>query len=304
VTQAPRRATLDSALATLVAQRGAALTAAHELTTLPSPVFERPAWRLELADGQVWKGRVFPDSVEAERFEALAACLPRPGFPKLLARQGRAVLLEWIPGDGIGASAPATLLERCGALLAAVHCQRLPADFAQRYASDASALPEPLAPLLDEISATDWLERSEAEALAALAQRAQPKQCERGLAHLDFCAENLVVSADAQPFCIDNATLAVAPLDYDLARSWMRWPLAPAARAAFLAGYRQQRDTAAFEAAFDYWSICAYAHSARLRLRRRVGDVGRAVAGLRATLRHARARTAGSPPDLLLAERA
>jgi hypothetical protein len=301
---ARRGSALDAELAALVARAGAPLAAARELTTLPSPVLERPAWRLELSDGCVRKGRVFADAAEAERFAALAAYLPRPGFPRLLGREGRAVLLEWIPGEGIGAAPPLALLERCGALLGAVHRQRLPADAAQRFASGPTALPEPLAPLLDEIAAAGWLEPSEADALAALAQRAQPERCERGLAHLDFCGENLVVTPAAEPFCIDNATLAVAPLDYDLARTWMRWPLAPAARAAFLAGYRPQRDTAAFETGFDYWRICAHAHSARLRLRRRVGDVGAPVAGLRELLQEARARGSRAAPPPSLAERA
>lgn len=301
---ARREAALDAGLSALLDRVGARLAAARELTTLPSPVLERPAWRLELADGRVLKGRVFADASEALRFAALAAYLPRPGFPQLLGREGRAVLLEWIPGEGIGAAPPAALLARCGALLGAVHRQRLPADAAQRFASGPTALPEPLAPLLEEIAAAGWLERAEAEALAALARSEQPEACERGLAHLDFCAENLVVTPRAEPFCIDNATLAVAPLDYDLARTWMRWPLAPQARAAFLTGYRGQRETRGFEAAFDYWRICALAHSARLRLRRRVGDVGAPVAGLRETLRLARARggRAGAGPGL--AERA
>jgi hypothetical protein len=300
---ARRGSALDAELAALVARLGAPLAAARELTTLPSPVLERPAWRLELADGRVLKGRVFVDAVEAARFAALAAYLPRPGFPQLLERAGRAVLLEWIPGEGIGAAPPGALLVRCGALLGALHRQVLPSDAAQRFASDPTALPEPLEPLLDEIAAAGWLERAEADALAALARRAQPERCERGLAHLDFCAENLVVARDALPFCIDNATLAVAPLDYDLARTWMRWPLPASARGAFLTGYRQQRETTDFEAGFDYWRICALAHSARLRLRRRAGDVGTPVAGLRETLGQARARASRAAATPALAER-
>ncbi len=301
---ARRGSALDAGLALLIARAGAPLAAARELTTLPSPVLERPAWRLELADGRVRKGRVFADAAEAERFAALAAYLPRPGFPRLLERAGRAVLLEWIPGEGVGAAPPASLLGRCGALLGALHRQRLPSDAAQRFASGATALPEPLEPLLGEIAAAGWLESGEVDALAELARRAQPERCERGLAHLDFCAENLVVTREAEPFCIDNATLAVAPLDYDLARTWMRWPLPPEARAAFLAGYRQHRETTDFEAAFDYWRICAHAHSARLRLRRRVGDVGTPVAGLRETLGQARAGGSRALSTPALAERA
>jgi hypothetical protein len=83
---------------------------------------------------------------------------------------------------------------------------------------------------------------------------------------------------------VDNATLCVAPLDYDLARTALRWPLPPVARQAFLDGYALWRDPAGFAAHADYWRICAGAHSARLRLERRVGDVAQPVASLRRVL--------------------
>jgi aminoglycoside phosphotransferase (APT) family kinase protein len=272
-------------LAALVRAQGATVASARELTTLPSPVLERPAWRIELADGRVLKGRLFASAEEGERFAALAAHLPRPGFPALLAHAGRAALLEWIAGEPMPALPPEALLRRAGELLGRLHRRPLPADAETRFASHVSALPEPLAPRLDELVAGGLLERAEGEALAKLASRAFPARCERGLVHLDFCADNLVVTTEGAPFAIDNATLCLAPLDYDLARTALRWPLPEALRAAFLDGYRSVRDPSAYEAHADYWRVCAGVHSARLRMQRRAGDASVPVAALRAVLR-------------------
>jgi Ser/Thr protein kinase RdoA (MazF antagonist) len=290
VTGAPRAASLDPELAALAAKLGAPLVSARELTTLPSPVFDRPAWRIELADGRVLKGRVFGDVEEAARFAELAACLPARGFPMLRAHAGRAALLDWIEGSPMPALPPPALLRRCGELLGCLHRQKLPPDAEPRLSSGPSAVPEPLAPVLDEIAAAGAIEPRERDRLVALSERAFPARCERGLIHLDFCAENLLVSGQGEPWSVDNATLCIAPLDYDLARAALRWPLPPVARQAFLDGYRVWRDPAGFADHADYWRICAAAHSARLRLRRRAGDVATPVASLRRVLQRGAGR--------------
>jgi aminoglycoside phosphotransferase (APT) family kinase protein len=279
---------VNSELEALVRAQGAVPASACELTTLPSPVLERPAWRIELADGRIWKGRIFASAEEGERFAALAAHLPRPGFPALLAHAGRAALLEWIAGEPMPATPSAAQLRRAGELLGRLHRRPLPPDAETRFASPVSALPEPLAPRLAELAAGGLLAPRESEALAKLAERAFPAHCERGLVHLDFCAENLVLTGEGAPVAIDNATLCLAPLDYDLARTALRWPLPEPSRAAFLDGYRSVRDPSAYEAHADYWRVCAGVHSARLRMLRKTGDAGVPVAALRALLRELR----------------
>jgi hypothetical protein len=277
-------APIGAELIDLVEACGARLSGAKELTTLPSPAASRAAWRLELDDGRVLKGRVFPLASDAERFRELQAGLPRPGFPRLLGQSGRAVLLEWAPGEPAPAEPSPSFLHRCGRLLGQLHRAAVPPDAEVRLASDATFLPRDLGGELRELAAGGALDAEEAEQLATLAERDQPAQAERGLAHLDVSPENVVVGAGGEPWVVDNATLCIAPLDYDLARTFYRWPMSGAERAAFLGGYRELRDPSGFEAARGYWSLCAALQSALLRLRRRSGDLGAPVAALRRLL--------------------
>jgi hypothetical protein len=275
----------------LIEACGARLSGAKELTILPSPVVERAAWRLELADGRVLKGRVFPLASDAARFRELQACLPRPGFPRLLGQRGRAVLLEWVPGEPVPSEPDPAFLRRCGRLLGRLHRAAFPAGAPVRLASDATDLPRDLGGDLRELVAAGALGGGEADRLAALAEGSRPARAARGLAHLDLSPENVVVDASGAPWVVDNATLCIAPLDYDLARTFYRWPLRAKQRAAFLDGYRELRDPTGFEAARDYWSLCAALQSALLRIRRRSGDVAPPVAELRRLL-----ADVGAPP--------
>lgn len=286
---------IDPDLRVLLERRGAALANGHDLTRLRSSVLERPAWRLELGDGRALKGRVFADEEEAERFCGLHRLLPPHGFPRLLDRHGRAVLLEWVDGRPVPAEPDVSLLRACGRLLGELHRTDVPPAAARQLASQASRLPHPLDRELRAVSEAGWLEPGEAERLLAVSEGARPAAPETGLVHLDLCPDNLVVDGTGRPVLIDNATLSVAPLDHDLGRAWYRWPMEPRRREAFLEGYRERRSTAAFEAAFPYWRICGLAFSAWLRVTRRTGDVAAPVAELRRVLRWAEAHDPAAP---------
>jgi Ser/Thr protein kinase RdoA (MazF antagonist) len=293
----PPAPAVDPDLRALLERCGAPLANGHELTRLRSSVLERPAWRLELADGRALKGRIFADEGEAERFCALHRLLPERGFPQLVDRQGRAVLLEWVVGSPPPARPGARLLRDCGRLLGELHRATVPKAEAERLASPASRLPYPLDGELRTIAEAGWLEPGEAERLLAVSERARPEAPEAGLTHLDVCPDNLVVQPAGRPVLIDNATLSLAPLDHDLGRTWYRWPMDPPQREAFLSGYRERRATDAFQAAFPYWRICGLAFSAWLRVTRETGDVSTPVAGLRRVLHWAERQEPAATTD-------
>jgi Ser/Thr protein kinase RdoA (MazF antagonist) len=268
----------------LIERAGRPYRGASELTTLRSSVLERPAWRVDLEGGRSVKVRVFADADEAHRFRELHRHLPEKGFPRLLDHHGAAVLLEWVAGRPLPAEPDASVLRACGELLGRLHRVPAPPDAERRLASGASALPHSLADLFETLVEAARLTADEAARLLEVSERARPERCDRGLVHLDFCPDNLVLADSGTPASIDNATLSFAPLDHDLGRLWYRWPMTSAARGAFLEGYREHRDTRAFQAAFPYWRICGLAFSAWLRVGRRTGDAAVPLRGLREAL--------------------
>ena len=83
--------------------------------------------------------------------------------------------------------------------------------------------------------------------------------------------------------------MSIAPCDYDLARTWYRWPMTGEQRDAYLAGYRDHRDASAFLVHAPFWHIAALANGALFRHRRRSGAPALPLAALRALLRDAEA---------------
>jgi hypothetical protein len=66
---------------------------------------------------------------------------------------------------------------------------------------------------------------------------------------------------------VDNETICELWQDYDLARTWYRWPMDTLAFAAFLEGYHLHRAADEFLAHFQFWTISVLLRSAAFRLR-------------------------------------
>lgn len=249
---------LGSELAELVAARGVAVAQIGDVTTLPAARRVAGAFRVELVDGTCVKARLMPSAARAREVAALladaGAC-----FPTVLGRRDRALLLEWVDGPVLGDPSP-DVLRRCGALLGALHARPIPDGLAA----------EARAALRDPAAFHARLERQvgalvEAGALAADVARATVDHAERrhqadasiGVAHGDLCGENVVEHATRGPVSIDNGNLAVGHLDYDLARTFYRWPLREAERAVFLEGYATRRSPVTFVHCERFWMTCA-----------------------------------------------
>jgi Ser/Thr protein kinase RdoA (MazF antagonist) len=112
--------------------------------------------------------------------------------------------------------------------------------------------------LLDETAARD---------AAALARASAPTSAEWGLCHGDFCAENLLIVPERGLHAVDNETICELWHDYDLARTWYRWPMDAAGFEAFLSGYRAHRQPDEFVAHFRFWTVCVLLRSAMFRQR-------------------------------------
>src|SRR5437870_12652961 len=63
------------------------------------PGYEPRSFRLVFADGRILKGRRFGNASRAAAVEHVSQFLEHEGFPKVLARAGRGLLIEWIDGE-------------------------------------------------------------------------------------------------------------------------------------------------------------------------------------------------------------
>jgi len=245
-------------LATVVAARPTALVDVAPVSPLPTAV--RGTFRLGFADGSTFKGRVLQSDQQATTVARLVAGLEPGAAARVLARHGRALLEEWVAGTPLD-QGPATerYLRVCGRLLAWIHRGAPERDLALTDGAEPHA---GLAALVERGA----LDAGLAHRAEALARRFAPVRASCGLCHGDFTAENIVIRPDGAPCLVDNETVDLGPHDYDLARTWYRWPLAPEPWAELLAGYGEVRSPAPFRAHFPYWAVRVLVDAARYRL--------------------------------------
>ena len=271
-------------LAVLASAVGSRLVRTVPITGLPSATLKRATFRLEFADGRILKGRRFDSPADAERVELLARVLGDCPLPLVWGRRGAALLEEWIPGVSLGRVAPRiTDVRQAGALLGAMH--GVPIALA-----GSGALPAVIvaAPSIDARRATTvrglhglvrlgLLTASAAHRLQALVDRHAPREASgaltpRGIIHRDFCRENLVLAPAGRLWVIDNGTLTVDAYDFDLGRTWYRWPLTPEWWSHFAKGYREHRTTDGFAEHFPFWAIAVLVEAALFRYEAATSD--------------------------------
>lgn len=252
------------------------------------PGYQPNAFRLRFADGRVLKGRRFDTQAQAETVEYVSRCLDYRGLPRVVARRGTALLMEWVDGQPLSAgNCTPYVLRRCGALQALIHCQTLPPESSYRPPRAIESWQASLERTLDELVECAVLDPSTARDARAIAREYAPRRCPLGFIYGDFCADNIVLRDSGEVCFVDNETLSVHPADYDVARTWYRWPMPRAAREVYLSGYREHRGLETFLAHFPYWAIAAIADGARFR-QRRGGAAAAAVpvSRLRALMAH------------------
>jgi Ser/Thr protein kinase RdoA (MazF antagonist) len=223
----------------------------------------RETFRLDLADGSVFKGRRLPSAAVARRVEEFAARLDPSRFTRILARHGAALLEEWIEGEALDRlpEAPARL-DWAGDTLGLLH--RIPPP-RRRAASWLRARRALLALHLRRLAETGALPRGEALGLRDAALAAAPDEADLGVVHRDLCPENIVVDPRGRLRCVDNVTARAGAPDEDLARTCYRWPLAGAARDRFLDAYGAHRDPRPFLRHRRFWMIAALSHASWIR---------------------------------------
>lgn len=283
---------LGEDLWTLVEELHWSLVDVIPLTTLPSPIRQHASFRLRFADGRTLKGRRVDTSAQAERIEYLLQFVDYRHFPKVVSRRGSALLLEWIEGEPLTSThCQPELLRRCGALHGLLHNIPVPNRMYRLARRRAQHWQARLEQNIHDLVVRSALSRQEGKEVLHLAVAHAPATPIIGLVHDDFCAENMVLHAPGHIYVIDNETLFVGPCDYDLARTWYRWPLNSHQREAYYEGYKQYRSTAEFLEHSLHWAVTVLGGAAALRLRTRKPRTSIPIRRLRELLRDVRSGT-------------
>lgn len=258
-----------------------AAAASVAAVTKLSDISACPAFRLQLEDGRLLKGRRLPTATQAVRTEYILHCVDHPAFPKVLARHQTAILTNWVDGTPLDRMPLTTdLARRCGALQGLLHSIPLPRD--NPYTPRTGHRSESgLRQGLEQLARAGRLDPDEAQALLELAVRHAPASGTVGFIHGDFCGENIVLADAGDLYVIDSDAVAVDALDYDLGRTWYRWPMPASLREAFLAGYDSGRSCRDFVTHFPYWAIAATLAGAVFRLRQQPQATAAPVSRLR-----------------------
>ena len=246
---------------------GSEIETAEELTRIISDKLQKASFKVRLEDGRDFKLRRFKSAGDWSSFVALAPLLENLSFSRLIYAHGIASIEQWITGTSLAdTNITNQQLSWAGGLLGQLHnirsrpvAEQTSPPGGQRYLDSINAH---LSVLVEHAA----LDPVFAQNLYELAHQALPAHLEVGLIHGDFCAENMVVTASGKIVVIDNESLRVGALDYDIARCWSRWPMTDSQRAAFAEGYRRHRGLDRFNQHRDFWAIKALSQTVYVRL--------------------------------------
>jgi hypothetical protein len=217
----------------------------------------RYTFRARAADGALVKARVFESRATAARQVTLRRGLD-PAFAPVIGRHGAVVLERWIPGARLSLADAATRAEAIGGLLGRLHVTGLRrgriATRARRAAAEAA---------LARLTAAGILATAAAATLIGELERCDPGSAPRTIVHRDYCPENFVLDPEGDLHVVDNEWFAIDAPAADLARTYVRWPLAADDWRRVLCGYAA---VAGDPGPLRFWILAAAALGTAIRL--------------------------------------
>jgi aminoglycoside phosphotransferase (APT) family kinase protein len=157
-------------------------------------------------------------------------------------------------------------VQHAGRLLAALHALALPDVAVPDGVGSVDFYTQMLRGHLEVLARQAAIAHDEATALFDLATAHAPaSDTATGIIHRDLCPENMVRQPSGALCVIDLESAATGASSYDLARTWYRWPMAPAHRAAFFTAYTDHGGGAPEWRHFPFWALCAVTVSAAER---------------------------------------
>ena len=244
-------------LSALVAELPARVIAIRHITGLPVRGLSRATFRLTCADGTIYKGRRMDSETDARRVFELTRTLDADGIPRPLAHHRAALVEPWIKGRAVRRDESVHVFRRVGSVLGSIHA--IEHDLGSESArwtpmSRLSAIERRLGELVD----LRVVPGRTARRLEEIAARTAPPSFATGIIHRDVWPRNVVIARDGTAWIIDSGNVSVGAHAFDRARTEYLWPMEPAQRAAFEAGYAataRTGDTLQDTATSTFWSI-------------------------------------------------
>jgi len=272
------REQLGESLADLVTTLGSLVTRVEPITVLP--VHGRQTFRFWLADGRSLKGRRFKSATRAEIVWRILSVANVGFLGRAVAHRGDAIVEEWIEGHPlVQGQVNERLIREAGRLLGTLHSIPPPASEDLGFEPlDGKAWLRKSAESLQSLQDARLMESARARMLLDAMTTCMPATVRIGTIHRDLCPENLIADTSRRLISVDNGSVSVGSMEYDLCRVWYRWPMTPRDRAVFNEGYRELGDAGDVGAPSLFWAIAVILNSARVRLG---ASVDRAAAALR-----------------------
>lgn len=252
----------DADLQLLLDALAVKIEAAQEITQLRSATQKKAVYKLTLTDGRILKARRHQSERHRLRVSSLMPLLSDLPLARVVAERGKVTLEEWVEGAALGdGGISREQIYAAGEILGLMHGKHRGELPVAAEESDAGWHLEKIRIHLETVVSSGSLTLEEAREIVTIADQCRPEMIETGVIHGDYCAENIVLTPAGELTLVDNEAVRVGPLDYDIARSWCRWPMVASQREAFADGYQRNRPMDRFYSHQRFWAIRALALS-------------------------------------------
>jgi hypothetical protein len=233
--------------------------------TVRSGVADKRAYRCVFEDGSQAKARLLLGADHAGRWGALREKIGERSFlSSMFLKIESAVLEEWVPGEVLPQTKPpANLLCEAGAVLARIHKTAVP----EYGAGDADPEVAKCFEWLSELARVSAIDAESERLLALRIRREAPTRMSIGVAHQDFCGENLVLHPQRGVVSIDHEWMRIGCLDFDVARAVRQWNLTAEESGIFSDGYAAAGGPVDMSG-LDFWLLANDLFASEVRVRR------------------------------------
>lgn len=238
--------------------------------------------RLTLADGRLIKCRRLASLEHAQRWLRIRKRVGDKRYlAKFIANHDQYVLEEWVTGSTLSMINPTPIrLRKSGEVLASLHNVFRGRNRPVPIKRDLAWIQTTATKLCEAAGFSD----SEQSLLQRVIYNGSPAATNRGVIHYDFCGENLIWSTTRGIVSIDHEWMSRKSLEFDLARTMLRWDLNPDAKRFFLEGYWQAGGIACVDH-LHWWLLINDIASTEVACRWQFGEASERVAQLLEKLR-------------------